>query len=55
VETHVREGVAVDAVGVVLQVIPQEDLKEDAQQGTSVPAMPERMALLWRLMADEVL
>jgi len=33
----------VDVVGVVLQAIPRENLKEVVQRGESVPATPERM------------
>ena len=33
----------VDVVGVVLQAIPRENLKEVVQRGESVPAAPERM------------
>jgi hypothetical protein len=55
VEAHARWGIVVDVIGVILWVIPREDLEEGTQRGEVDTRRAREDGTSWHLTADEVL
>ena len=54
VVAHMRRGIAVDVVGVILRAVPREDLEEGTQRGDISPRHVGEDDASWHLIANEV-